>query len=236
MQKKIRRKRQILRNRTVILRSARELFHKKGFYGTTMEDIAQFSGFDRRTIYNHFKNKEDVFAALISGILTDIDLIFNDIAEEKGSSLDRLRELVLRLLDLYIENSQLLNIFMSEYETNEIKKKRHLSAYTLKNISSYKKIESRLVAMIKAAQDDDHAGRPADLRAESVLEQLRDGHHPRVAKRLDAEARQPDHQHRHRHRNARHLCPFTDAGSTCRSGGGCNRRQWTAGAGCGLLS
>ncbi|MCU0577489.1 MAG: TetR/AcrR family transcriptional regulator [Desulfobacterota bacterium] len=155
MQKKIRRKRQILRNRTVILRSARELFHKKGFYGTTMEDIAQFSGFDRRTIYNHFKNKEDVFAALISGILTDIDLIFNEIAEEKGSSLDRLRELVLRLLDLYIENSQLLNIFMSEYETNEIKKKRHLSAYTLKNISSYKKIESRLVAMIKAAQDDD---------------------------------------------------------------------------------
>ncbi|HQI81510.1 MAG TPA: helix-turn-helix domain-containing protein [Deltaproteobacteria bacterium] len=137
------------------MRSARELFHKKGFYGTTMEDIAQFSGFDRRTIYNHFKNKEDVFAALISGILTDIDLIFNDIAEEKGSSLDRLRELVLRLLDLYIENSQLLNIFMSEYETNEIKKKRHLSAYTLKNISSYKKIESRLVAMIKAAQDDD---------------------------------------------------------------------------------
>lgn len=155
MQKKIRRKRQILRNRTVILRSARDLFHKKGFYGTTMEDIAQYSGFDRRTIYNHFKNKEDVFAALISGILTDIDAIFNDIANEKGSSLDRLRELVLRLLDLYIDNSQLLNIFMSEYETNEIKKRRHLSAYTLKNISAYKKIESRLVTMIKAAQDDD---------------------------------------------------------------------------------
>jgi len=154
MQKKIRRKRQILRNRTVILRSARDLFHKKGFYGTTMEDIAQYSGFDRRTIYNHFKNKEDVFAALISGILADIDAVFNDLGNEKGSSLDKLRELVLRLLDLYLDNSQLLNIFMSEYETNEIKKRRHLSAYTLKNISAYKKIESRLVAMIKAAQDD----------------------------------------------------------------------------------
>ncbi|HPJ08438.1 MAG TPA: TetR/AcrR family transcriptional regulator [Deltaproteobacteria bacterium] len=154
MQKKIRRKRQILRNRTVILRSARDLFHKKGFYGTTMEDIAQYSGFDRRTIYNHFKNKEDVFAALISGILADIDAVFNDLGNEKGSSLDKLRELVLRLLDLYLDNSQLLNIFMSEYETNEIKKRRHLSVYTLKNISAYKKIESRLVAMIKAAQDD----------------------------------------------------------------------------------
>lgn len=156
MQKKIRRKRQILRNRTVILRSARELFHKKGFYGTTMEDIAQYSGFDRRTIYNHFKNKEDVFAALISGILGDIDTIFSEISsEDKTSPLDKLRELVMRLLDLYIDNSQLLNIFMSEYETNEIKKKRHLSVYTLKNISAYKKIEARLVTMIKEAQDQD---------------------------------------------------------------------------------
>lgn len=154
MQKKIRRKRQILRNRTVILRSARELFHKKGFYGTTMEDIALYSGFDRRTIYNHFKNKEDVFAALMSTILTDIDQVFNNTSEIKGSPLDRLRELVLSLLDLYIDNSQLLNIFMSEYETNEIKKRQHLSVYTLKNISAYKKIEARLVTMIKDAQEE----------------------------------------------------------------------------------
>jgi AcrR family transcriptional regulator len=154
MQKKIRRKRQIQRNRTIILRSARELFHKKGFYGTTMEDIADHSGFDRRTIYNHFKNKEDVFAALVSGILAEIEEVFDDITSAKGSPLDRLKELVLRLLDLYIDNSQLLNIFMSEYETNEIKKKRYVSAYTLKNISSYKKIEFRLVNMIKEAQDE----------------------------------------------------------------------------------
>ncbi len=153
MQKKVRRKRQILRNKTVILRSSRELFHKKGFYATTMEDIAQYSGFDRRTIYNHFTNKEDIFAALISGILNDISNIFDEIEAEQVSPLDKLRKLVLKLLDLYIENAQLLNIFMSEYEINEIKKKRHLSAYTLKNIHSYKEIESRLVEMIRQAQE-----------------------------------------------------------------------------------
>jgi len=153
MQKKVRRKRQILRNKTVILRSSRELFHKKGFYATTMEDIAQYSGFDRRTIYNHFTNKEDIFAALISGILSDITDVFDEIEAEQVSPLDKLRKLVLRLLDLYIENAQLLNIFMSEYEINEIKKKRHLSAYTLKNIHAYKEIESRLVEMIRQAQE-----------------------------------------------------------------------------------
>jgi AcrR family transcriptional regulator len=152
MQKKVRRKRQILRNKTIILRASRELFHKKGFYGTTMEDIAEFSGFDRRTIYNHFKNKEDIFAALISGILTDISDVIGQIEEEKMSILDKLRRIVLRFLDIYIENAQLLNIFMSEYETNEIKKKRYISSYALKNIRDYKQIESRLVDMIRQAQ------------------------------------------------------------------------------------
>jgi len=118
-----------------------------------MEDIAQHSGFDRRTIYNHFTNKEDIFAALISGILTDISAVFDDISAEKTPPLEKLRSLVLKLLDLYIENAQLLNIFMSEYEINEIKKKRHLSAYTLKNIHAYKEIESRLVEMIRQAQE-----------------------------------------------------------------------------------
>ena len=152
MQKKVRRKRQILRNKTIILRASRELFHKKGFYGTTMEDIAEFSGFDRRTIYNHFKNKEDIFAALISGILMEISGVFDEIEEEKITILEKLRRIVLRLLDIYIDNAQLLNIFMSEYETNEIKKKRYISSYGLKNIRDYKVIESRLVDMIRQAQ------------------------------------------------------------------------------------
>lgn len=154
MQKKIRRKKQILRNKTVILRSSRELFHKKGFYGTTMEDIAEYSGFDRRTIYNHFKNKEDIFSALISGILLEIAAVFDEIETEKSSILDKLRKVVLGLLDIFIENAQMLNIFMSEYEINETKKKRYISAYTLKNIHDYKKIESRLISMIRQAQDE----------------------------------------------------------------------------------
>ena len=154
MQKKIRRKRQILRNKTVILRSSRELLHKTGFYGTTMEDIAEYSGFDRRTIYNHFKNKEDIFSALISGILMEIAAVFDEIESEKAPILDKLRKVVLGLLDIFIENAQMLNIFMSEYEINETKKKRYISAYTLKNIHDYKEIESRLIGMIRQAQDE----------------------------------------------------------------------------------
>ncbi|MBN1636309.1 MAG: TetR/AcrR family transcriptional regulator [Deltaproteobacteria bacterium] len=154
MEKKVRRKRQIMRNRTIILRSARELFHKKGFYATTMEDIAQYSGFDRRTIYNHFKNKDEIFAALIATVLSDISAIFDEVALENISSLEKLRGIVFRLLDVYIDNAQLLTIFMSEYESSERKKKRYISTFMLRNIHAYKDIESRMVEMITQAQED----------------------------------------------------------------------------------
>ena len=151
--KKVRRKKQIKRNRMIILRSAKELFHKKGFYTTTMEDIAQYSGFDRRTIYNHFKNKEEIFAALVSGVIADITNAYDEVALLPVTPLDRLRRLVLKLLDLYIENAHLLNVFTSEFEVSDHRKKRYISNFMHKNIRDYMEIESRLVDMIKLAQD-----------------------------------------------------------------------------------
>jgi AcrR family transcriptional regulator len=153
--KKVRRKKQIKRNRMIILRSAKELFHKKGFYTTTMEDIAQYSGFDRRTIYNHFKNKEEIFAALVSGVIADITKAYDEVALLPVTPLDRLRRLVLKLLDLYIENAHLLNVFTSEFEVSDNRKKRYISSFMHKNIRDYMEIESRLVDMIKLAQDQE---------------------------------------------------------------------------------
>jgi AcrR family transcriptional regulator len=153
--KKVRRKRQIKRNRMIILRSAKELFHKKGFYTTTMEDIAQYSGFDRRTIYNHFKNKEEIFAALVAGVIADIKSAYDEVSALSISPLERLRKLVLILLDLYIENAHLLNVFTSEFEISDNRKKRYISSFMNKNIRDYMDIEARLVDMIKQAQDQE---------------------------------------------------------------------------------
>jgi len=153
--KKVRRKRQIKRNRMIILRSAKELFHKKGFYTTTMEDIAQYSGFDRRTIYNHFKNKEEIFAALVSGVIADIKSAYDEVAALTITPLERLRKLVLILLDLYIENAHLLNVFTSEFDISDNRKKRYISSFMNKNIRDYMDIETRLVDMIKEAQDQE---------------------------------------------------------------------------------
>jgi AcrR family transcriptional regulator len=154
-EKLIRRKRQIKRNRAIILKSAKELFLKKGLSSTTMEDIAGYSGFDRRTIYNHFKNKEEIFAALVFEVISDITMVYNEVSLENITPLEKLKQLVLKLLDLYIDNSHLINVFTTEIETNDNRRKKNTSSLAVKNINDYGELESRLMNMIKEAQDAD---------------------------------------------------------------------------------
>jgi AcrR family transcriptional regulator len=154
-EKLVRRKRQIKRNRMIILKSAKELFFKKGLSNTTMEDIAGYSGFDRRTIYNHFKNKEEIFAALVSDVISDITMVYNEVSFENITPLEKLKQLVLKLLDLYIENSNLINVFTTEIEANDNRRKKNSSSLAHKNINDYGELETRLMNMIKEAQDAD---------------------------------------------------------------------------------
>lgn len=44
---------------------ARRLFARQGVQGTTMNDIADAAGRGRRTLYTYFKNKEEIFHAVI---------------------------------------------------------------------------------------------------------------------------------------------------------------------------
>lgn len=54
-----------LNTRDRLLDVARQLFAKKGVENTTMNDIAEVSGKGRRTIYTYFKNKREIFNALV---------------------------------------------------------------------------------------------------------------------------------------------------------------------------
>ncbi len=65
----------------VLLKAAQELFFKKGYAGTTMEQVSRLAGFSKRTVYLYFKNKDDLFLAVASqglcglqGALEDVDV------------------------------------------------------------------------------------------------------------------------------------------------------------------
>jgi len=51
--------------REKIIRSALKIFAQKGFFKTTVDDIAQATGVAKGTVYLYFKNKQDLYVATI---------------------------------------------------------------------------------------------------------------------------------------------------------------------------
>ena len=46
--------------RGILAQSATRLFAERGFDDTTLDDVAAAAGVSRRTLFNYFKNKEDL--------------------------------------------------------------------------------------------------------------------------------------------------------------------------------
>ena len=72
------------KTRQQILEAAKQQILSKGFTATSMRDIAQASGISPAAIYNHFKNKDELFDAVIDEnfpgdqILADLQRVKTD--------------------------------------------------------------------------------------------------------------------------------------------------------------
>ena len=97
-----------------ILEAAYELFAEKGYRGSSMREIAERSGIKAGSIYNHFKNKEEIFEAVfiekhpLFRILSLLDEVEGQTAEELlSNAIDRLNKEI-------GSDPRLLNIFFVE--------------------------------------------------------------------------------------------------------------------------
>lgn len=70
----------ITRTRQKLLEVARELFAHKGLEATTMNDIAAASGRGRRTLYTYFRNKEEIYYAVIEEELERLSEKMDEVA------------------------------------------------------------------------------------------------------------------------------------------------------------
>ena len=93
----------ISRTRQLIVDVARKLFAKKGLDNTTMNDIAVESGKGRRTLYTYFKNKEDVYYAVIESELERLSDKMDEVAAMKMRPQDKIIELIYTHLDMIKE-------------------------------------------------------------------------------------------------------------------------------------
>lgn len=70
----------VSKTRQRLVEVARELFAHKGLEATTMNDIAQASQRGRRTLYTYFKNKEELYYAVIESELDRLSEKMDEVA------------------------------------------------------------------------------------------------------------------------------------------------------------
>ena len=73
---------------------ARGLFAKQGLENTTMNDIAVASGKGRRTLYTYFKNKEDIYFAVIETELEHLSAQLSEVANKRMDLEEKLVEII----------------------------------------------------------------------------------------------------------------------------------------------
>lgn len=59
----------VVRSRAAVIEAARELFLRKGYAGTTMEEIAARAGLTKRTLYNNYADKDALFTEIVTDVM-----------------------------------------------------------------------------------------------------------------------------------------------------------------------
>ncbi len=128
-----------------ILEAAEKTFAKKGFYVTTMEEIAHQAQLAKGTIYLYFDSKEDLFFSVTE---RKLDILLGKIEEElKKSNLpsQRIRKVIGVHLKFLEENGDFFKIMQSFSETLKKKLEKKLKDRIIQKQSYYIEILDKLI-------------------------------------------------------------------------------------------
>lgn len=88
-----------VRTRDKLIESAKTLFIRNGVENTTIGDIANASDKGRRTIYTYFKNKLEIFRAVIERESEIMAADMRAVANSDASAADRLRAMIKMMIE-----------------------------------------------------------------------------------------------------------------------------------------
>lgn len=96
----------VTKTRDKLIEVARQLFAHKGIENTTMNDIASASDKGRRTIYTYFKNKRDIYNAVIERESDNLVMRLREVAELDLPPVEKLERYLNVRFDLIINSFQ----------------------------------------------------------------------------------------------------------------------------------
>ena len=109
-----RKEREYLAHREEILSAAEKVFAAKGFFPTTMSEIAETAEFGTGTLYKYFKSKEDLYFTLIDEKTDEINRLVKSELLQKTSAIERIKKVLGLQLEFIERNRDFFRIYTSE--------------------------------------------------------------------------------------------------------------------------
>jgi TetR/AcrR family transcriptional regulator, regulator of autoinduction and epiphytic fitness len=94
-------------SREAIVAAAERLFLERGFGAVSMDDLAGAAGVARRTLYNQFTSKEEIFREMLLRVSGQLEDAFPPGIETRGDVEHVLRQLARVILDLHTQTEYL---------------------------------------------------------------------------------------------------------------------------------
>lgn len=111
-----RREREKLMQRGEIMAAALELFSKNGYSNVSMHEIAKSAEFAVGTLYKFFKNKEDLYKALVSEQSCKFHNILVKALDEPKQDLEKLRNYIRVKGEIFSANATMIRMYYAELE------------------------------------------------------------------------------------------------------------------------
>src|SRR4030067_3838454 len=109
-----RKEREYLAHREEILSAAEKVFAAKGFFPSTMSEIAETAEFGTGTLYKYFKSKEDLYFTLIDEKTDEINGPVKAELLRKAPATERIMNTLRLQLEFIERNRDFFRIYASE--------------------------------------------------------------------------------------------------------------------------
>ncbi|MBK5207468.1 MAG: TetR family transcriptional regulator [Polaromonas sp.] len=147
-------KEEALATRHKLLDSAEQLFQAQGVSRTSLQDIARHAGTTRGAIYWHFKDKADLFNAMMERVTLPMEASFShEKSNLKGAgaanadALHRIRHATVNALQQIVNDAQTRRVF--EVATQKVEYVEELQAVRLRHLA----VRHGFLSRIKQSMD-----------------------------------------------------------------------------------
>jgi len=95
-----------------IIKAAMKIFSEKGFQGTKTKEIAQAAGISEAMIFKFFKNKDDLYSAIIRSTVKDHSKEISDLKSKVINLPTMLKDIVLHVIELNEKDPSFLRLML----------------------------------------------------------------------------------------------------------------------------